>query len=85
MPMLDALRAFAALSFVPKGFATPTYTVTVTQKDGKTVEKLMLSKVGNFLYAKREGETGEYEVDPKTWSDLEATLAKVKEAGTGKK
>ena len=85
MPMLDALRAFAALSFVLKGFASPTYTVTVTQKDGKTVEKLMLSKVGNFLYAKREGETGEYEVDPKTWSDLEATLAKVKEAGTGKK
>jgi hypothetical protein len=85
MPFLDALRAFSALKFVPSGFTTAASTVSVTQKDGKTVEKLLLAKVGNFLYAKREGEAGEYEIDPKTLADLEDALGKVKEPGAVKK
>ncbi len=85
MPFLDALRAFAAMKFVPSGFTTPAFQVTITQKDGKTIEKLMIAKVGNFNYAKREGESGEYEVDPKTIADLEAALKAVKEAGAAKK
>jgi hypothetical protein len=85
MPFLDALRAFSALKFVPSGFTTAASSVSVTQKDGKTVEKLLLAKVGNFLYAKREGEAGEYEIDPKTLADLEDALGKVKEPGAVKK
>ena len=85
MPFLDALRAFSALKFVPGGFTTAASTVSVTQKDGKTVEKLLLAKVGNFIYAKREGETGDYEIDPKTLADLEGALGKVKEPGPAKK
>ena len=85
MPFLDALRAFAAMRFVSGGFTTPAFEVTVTQKDGKTIEKLLIAKVGNFHYAKREGESGEYEVDPKTLADLEAALKAVKAAGATKK
>lgn len=85
MPFLDALRAFSALKFVPAGFTAAASTVSVTQKDGKTVEKLLLSKTGNFIYAKREGEAGEYEIDPKSLADLEGALGKVKEAGAAKK
>lgn len=85
MPFLDALRAFAAMKFVPGGFTTPAVQVTITQKDGKTIEKLLIAKVGNFHYAKREGESGEYEVDPKTIADLEAALKAVKEADAAKK
>ena len=74
-----------SLKFVPGGFTTAASTVSVTQKDGKTVEKLLLAKVGNFIYAKREGETGDYEIDPKTLADLEGALGKVKEPGPAKK
>ena len=68
------------MKFVPGGFTSPAFQVTITEKDGKTIEKLMIAKVGNFHYAKREGESGEYEVDPKTIADLEAALKAVKEA-----
>jgi len=85
MPFLDALRALEALKFVASGFTKPSYTITVTQKDGKTTEKLLVSREGNFHYARREGETGEYEIDPKVLSDLDNLLTKVKEPGATKK
>jgi hypothetical protein len=82
---LQSLRGFSAMSFVDKGFAAPTFTVTLTQRDGKTLEKLMVSKVGNFHYVRREGETGDYEVDPKAFAELEAAAGKIKEPGAAKK
>ncbi len=82
---LEQLRGFSALGFVAKGFTEPVFSVTLTQNDGKTVEKLRVSKSGNFHYAKRDGEVGEYEIDPKTLADLEAEIGKIKEAGAAKK
>ena len=82
---LEGLRGFAALNFVEKKFTTAAFTVTVTLADGKTVEKLMVAKVGNYQYAQRAGETGEYELDPKTLTDLEAAMGKIREAGAAKK
>lgn len=72
--LIDSLRSLSALKFVDKGFTTPFYQVSVTPKDGKSTEKLMVSKTGNFHYAKREGESDEYEVDPKVITDLDAAL-----------
>ena len=83
--LLDALRGFGALSFVDKKFTAPVSTLTITHRDGKTIEKVLIAKVGNFVYAMRQGEIGEYEIDPKTLSDLEATAGKIKEAGAAKK
>jgi hypothetical protein len=83
--LVNSLRLFPALSFVEKKFTSPNLTVTLLQKDGKTVEKLEISKAQNFYYARRSGEAGEYEIDPKTVSDLEAALAQVKPAGSAKK
>lgn len=82
---LQGLRGLSAMTFVDKGFAEPTFTVTLTQRDGKTVEKLMVSKVGNFHYVRRQSETGDYEVDPKAFAELEAAVRKIKEAGAAKK
>jgi len=82
---IEGLRGLTALTFVEKKFTTPSFTVSVTHRDGKTVEKLVVSKVGNYQYAQRAGETGEYEVDPKSTTDLEAAMAKIKEAGAAKK
>ena len=82
---LEALRGFSALTFVEKKFTTPSTTVSVTHADGKTVEKLMVAKVGNFHYVQRGGETGEYEIDPKTLSDFESAMSKIKEAGAANK
>jgi hypothetical protein len=75
--LIDSLRSMAALKFVDKGFTTSFYEISVTQKDGKSTEKLMISKTGNFHYAKREGEADEYEVDPKVISDLDAALGSI--------
>lgn len=83
--LLEALRGFSALGFVENKFTTPTFTVTLLQKDGKTIEKLEISKSNNFHYARRAGEAGEYEIDPKTLSDLEAAISRVKPAGSAKK
>lgn len=82
---LDVLRGMAALKFAEGKFTTPVATVAVTYGKPGIVEKLEIAKVGNYVYARRVGEPGEYELDPKTLSDLEAAIAKIKEAGGAKK
>lgn len=82
---LEGLRGFTAMSFVEKKFTTPTITIRVTSKDGKQTETLKIARVGNFQYAQRDGEPGEFELDPKSLGDLEAAMAKIKEAGAAKK
>ena len=84
-PFLEGLRGLSALNFVKTGFTTAVFEATVTQSDGKTTEKVMVSKTGNFHYAKREGDAVEYEIDPKAFTDLEAALAGLKEPGAVKK
>ena len=73
------------MKFVKSGYTTPIFEAAITQSDGKTVEKVMVSKTGNFHYAKRDGDLAEYEIDPKTLSDLETALAGLKEPGAVKK
>lgn len=83
--LMGDLRGFSALRPVKSGFTTASSEILVTQKDGKTRERLLISKTGNFHYAKRDGEAAEYEIDPKSLTDLEAALAAVKEPVAGKK
>ncbi len=82
---LEALRGRSELRFGEKKFTAPAITITVTHKDGKTTEKLMVAKVNNYHYVQRNGEIGDYEIDPKTLTDLEATMGKIKEAGAARK
>lgn len=84
-PLIEGLRSLSALNFVESGFTTAIFEATVTQSDGKSIEKIMVSKTGNFRYAKREGDAAEYEIDPKALSDLEAALGGLKEPGAVKK
>ena len=84
-PLVEGLRGFSAIKFVKSGYTTPIFEAAITQSDGKTVEKVMVSKTGNFHYAKRDGDLAEYEIDPKTLSDLETALAGLKEPGAVKK
>ena len=84
-PLMEGLRSLSALSFVESRFTTPIFEAAVTQSDGKTIEKILVSATGNFRYAKREGDAAEYEIDPKALSDLEAALGGLKEPGAIKK
>ncbi len=83
--LIRSLSVISAINFVERKFTTAIFSVNVVQKDGKTVEKLEIAKAGNFHYARREGEPGEYEIDPKAFADLEAALGRVKPAGTSGK
>lgn len=83
--LMGDLRGFSALKPVKSGFTTASSEIVVTQKDGKTTERLLISKTGNFHYAKRDGEAAEYEIDPKSLTDLEAAVAAIQAPGAGKK
>ncbi len=84
-PFLDQVRLMQALGFVSGKATAPFLEIAVTQKDGKTVERVAVSRTGNFHYAKREGDSSEYELDPKAVSDFESALTAVKPPGAGKK
>lgn len=82
-PVVDNLRGLSALKFVKSGFTSAFAEVIVTQKDGKTSERLLFAKTGNYHYAKRDGEAAEYEIDPKSFTDLEAAFSQIKEPAAG--
>lgn len=67
---LDKLRNLKAEKFPDSGFAAPEITITVTSSDGKSNEKLLLSKNGDSYIAKRENEPSLYQVDVKAVDDL---------------
>jgi len=84
--LIDKLRDLAASKFIDNGsFGTPTLDVTVTSNDGKRVEKVLISKQGNDIIAKRENEPALYGLDSKTVDDLSKAASDVKEAQPPKK
>lgn len=78
--IVDKLRELTALKFAASGFATPVFEATVVSGDGKHTEKMQVSKVGNFYYARRDGEPAQYELDGKSVTDLEEAIANLRPA-----
>ena len=82
---LDKLRELSADKFVDSGFGTPTINVSVTDSDGKTVEKVSFAKQGADYIGKRENESTLYQIAGKNVDDLETSAADVKPAPPAKK
>lgn len=84
--LVDKIRDLSASKFLDSGFGTFFMDVTVTSKEGKRTEKILLSKNSNNNYvAKRENEPDLYEVDAKTVEGLQKSTANVKSVGTSQK
>lgn len=82
---LDKLRELSADKFVDSGFGPPTINVSVTDNDGKTVEKVSFAKQGADYIGKRENESTLYQIAGKNVDDLETSAADVKPAPPAKK
>ena len=62
----QAARLEHRSSLSTTGFTTPVIELSVTSDDGKRVEKVQISKIGNQYFAKRENEPAIYELDSKS-------------------
>jgi Domain of unknown function (DUF4340) len=83
---LDKLRDLSASKFIDTGsLGAPSIDITVTSMDGKTREKLLISKQGSDYVAQRENEPALYGMDAKTVDDLVQTASDVKPAPPVKK
>jgi hypothetical protein len=77
---VDKIRDLSANRFVNSGFAAALMEITVTSKDGKRIEKVLISKnAGNYV-GKRENEPALYELDTKAVEELQKSTGNVKAA-----
>jgi hypothetical protein len=61
------------------------FEATVTSNEGKRVEKVLISKIGDRYLARRENEAALYELDGKAVEELQRAVADVKEPPPPKK
>ena len=78
--LVSKLRDLSAVKFVNSGFTHPEIEATVTSKDGKRVEKILISKSGTDVVAKRDGEASLYQLDSATVDDIAKLAGDVKPA-----
>ena len=78
--LIDKLRELSAAKFVDSGFSQSVIDLSVTSNDGKRVEKVSISKVGDSYIAKRENEPSFYQIDSKAVSDLQKAEENLKPA-----
>jgi hypothetical protein len=77
---VEKVRDLAASKFADSGFTPPAIEVTVTSNSGKTVEKVLIVKVGDHFVAKRDGEPALYQLDPVVVTGLEKAAEDMKPA-----
>lgn len=83
--LIDKLREMSAIKFPEKGFTEPAaIEAAVVSADGKTTERVEISKSGNYYFARRAGEPALYELDGKFVEELRQAAAGVKEAAPAK-
>ena len=82
--LISKLRDCTADKFLDSGFANPTIDVTVTSDDGKRVEKVLMAKSNDGYVAKRENDSGFYQLNSGSVEDLEKAADEVKPAASGK-
>ncbi len=78
--LIEKVRDLAANKFVDSGFGTAAIEVTASSNGGKSVEKVLISMVGERFIAKREGEPALYELESGVVKDLEKTAGDMKPA-----
>jgi hypothetical protein len=82
---ISSLRELSAGKFVDSGFANPALEIAVTSGDGKQVENVSLAKSGDFYVAKRDNESGFYQLDAGAVDALQKAAAQLKPASTAAK
>jgi len=80
LSLLDKIRDLSSAKFVDSGLTTATVEITVTSKDSKQMEKVLIAKSGDNYLAKRENEPALYQIDSKSVDDLENAAANLKPA-----
>jgi hypothetical protein len=78
--LIDKLRDLAAAKFADKGGGTPVFDARVITNNGKRIEKVTISKLGDKYFAQRENEPSIYELDAKAVEDLQKAADDVKPA-----
>jgi hypothetical protein len=68
--LLSNLRDLAADKFADSGFANPTINIAVTSEDGKTTEKVSITKSGDGYLAQRENDPTIYHLTSSAVDDL---------------
>ena len=82
--LIDKLRDLSAVKFKTAGGGNPHSEFTVTTQDGKTVEKVIVTKSGDSLLATRAGETAVYELDGLKVEEILNAASAVKDASAAK-
>jgi Domain of unknown function (DUF4340) len=84
--LLDKLRDLSATKFIDTGsLGAPTMDITVASNNGKSTEKVLISKQGADYVAQRENEPALYALDAKTVNDLSQAASDVKPVAPVKK
>jgi hypothetical protein len=77
--LIDKIRDLSSSKFLDSGFTQPTtIELTVTSKDNKLVEKVLIAKNGDNFVAKRDNEPSLYQINSETVSDLEKAAQDLK-------
>ena len=76
--LIDKIRDLSSTKFLESGFSQPTLELTVTSKDSKLTEKVLISKSGDNFVAKRDGEPSLYQINAQAVSDLEKAAQDLK-------
>ncbi len=83
--LISNLRDLSADKFVDSGFVTPEIDVTVTDNDGKTIEKVLISKSGSDYIAKRDNDPVLYQLASSSVNELKKSLDGIKPANPAQK
>ena len=82
--LIDKLRDLSAVKFKTAGGGNSHSEFTVTTQDGKTVEKVIVTKSGDSLLATRSGESTVYELDGLKVEEILNAASAVKDASAAK-
>ena len=83
--LISNLRDLSADTFVDSGFTTPEIEATVTDNDGKTIEKLLISKFGPNYIAKRDTDATFYQLAASAVDELQKSIDGIKAAAAPNK
>ena len=82
--LVEKLRDLTATGFPTSGFSSAEIAVTVTSGQGKQVEKVMISKLGDHYTARRDNEPSLYELSASDVNDITAAADSIKPATAAK-
>ena len=83
--LVSNLRDLSADKFVDSGFTTPDIEATVTDHDGKTIEKALISKSGSNYIAKRDTDPTLYQLTTSSVDELHKSIDGIKGAAAPSK